>query len=154
MRWLSSRVDVNAFAIRSPNVYTDYYRCNAVATNDRECSVRLRRLCSATIQDKKKFEQSLLLVRRRGYVFTQEELYRGAWGLAAPILDENGAAIASLAITGVNFRPPQKRLPRFIAMIRQAAREISERLTKIAPTEQANANEQLIRRERYGKRSA
>jgi DNA-binding IclR family transcriptional regulator len=93
-------------------------------------SVRLKRLCSATIQDKKKLEESLLVVRRQGYAFTREELYRGAWGLAAPILDENGVAIASLAITGVNFRPPGSRLPQFISMIRRAAREISEKLTK------------------------
>jgi DNA-binding IclR family transcriptional regulator len=104
-----------------------------IAEKDRQRylrSVRLKRLCSATIQDKKMLEESLLLVRRRGYAFTQEELYRGAWGLAAPILDENGVAIASLAITGVHFRPPQKRLPHFISIIQQAAREISERLTK------------------------
>jgi DNA-binding IclR family transcriptional regulator len=93
-------------------------------------SVRLKRLCVATIRDKQKLEESLLLVRRRGYAFTREELYRGAWGLAAPILDENGVAIASLAITGVNFRPPGSRLPQFISMIQQAAREISKKLTK------------------------
>jgi DNA-binding IclR family transcriptional regulator len=93
-------------------------------------SVRLKRFCRATIQDKRKLEQSLLLIRRRGYAFTQEELYRGAWGLAAPILDEDGVAIASLAITGVQFRSPQKRLPQFISMIREAAQEVSEKLTK------------------------
>ncbi len=93
-------------------------------------SVRLKRFCTATIQDKKKLEQSLLLIRRRGYAFTQEELYRGAWGLAVPILDEDGVAIASLAITGVKFRSPQKRLPQFISMIREAAQEVSEKLTK------------------------
>ncbi len=91
-------------------------------------SVRLARLCTATIQDKRRLEQSLLLIRRRGYDFTQEELYRGAWGLAAPILNEAGVAIASLAITGVKFRSPQKRLRQFISMIREAAQEISEKL--------------------------
>ncbi len=91
-------------------------------------SVRLKRLCTATIRDKRALEQSLVLIRRRGYAFTQEELYRGAWGLAAPIVDEEGVAIASLAITGVEFRPPQKRLPLFIAMIRDAARDVSGKL--------------------------
>lgn len=98
-------------------------------------SVDLKRLCTATIQDRKKLEQSLLLIRRRGYALSQEEVYRGAWGLAAPILDEQGVAIASLAITGVKFRLPQKRLPRFISMIREAAREISERLKKVNAVE-------------------
>lgn len=93
-------------------------------------SVRLKRFCRATLQDKRKLEQSLLAIRKRGYDFTQEELYRGAWGLAAPILDENGVAIASLAITGVKFRLPQKRLSQFISMIRGAARDISDKLKK------------------------
>lgn len=93
-------------------------------------SVRLKRLCTATIQDKRKLEQSLLLIRRRGYAFTQEELYRGAWGLAAPILDTEGVAIASLAITGVRFRSPQKKLPLFILLIRETAQELSEKLSK------------------------
>ncbi len=91
-------------------------------------TVRLKRLCKATILDKRKMEQSLLLIRSRGYDFTQEELYQGAWGLAAPILDEDGVAVASVAITGVQFRMPGKRLPRFISLVRQAAQEISERL--------------------------
>ncbi len=92
-------------------------------------SLRLKRLCTATIMDKRKLLQSLALIRRRGYAFTQEELYRGAWGLAAPILDRNGVAVASLAITGVRFRPPQKKLPYFTSLIQQAAREISEKLS-------------------------
>lgn len=91
-------------------------------------TVRLKRLCKATILDKRKMEQSLLLIRSRGYDFTQEELYQGAWGLAAPILDKDGVAVGSVAITGVQFRMPGKRLPRFISLVRQAAQEISERL--------------------------
>jgi len=90
-------------------------------------SVRLKRLCTATIQDKGKLRQKLLQIRNRGYDLTQEELYRGAWGLAAPILND-GAVVASIAITGVKFRMPGRRLPRFISLVRQAAEEISEKL--------------------------
>ena len=93
-------------------------------------SVRLARLCTSTVVDKRRLEQSLLLIRRRGYDLTQEELYRGAWGIAAPILDEAGVAIASLAIAGVNFRLPKKRLPQFISMIREGAQEISAKLRR------------------------
>jgi len=90
--------------------------------------VRLKRLCVATVQDKKKLEQKLFQIRNRGYELTQEELYRGAWGLAAPILDDDGVAVAAIAITGVKFRMPGKKLPRFISLVRQAAQEISEKL--------------------------
>ena len=91
-------------------------------------SVRLKRLCTATIQDKGKLKQKLLQIRNRGYDLTQEELYRGAWGLAAPILDDDGVVVASIAITGVKFRMPGRKLPRFISLVRQAAQEISDKL--------------------------
>ena len=91
-------------------------------------SVRLKRLCTATIQDKGKLRQKLLQIRNRGYDLTQEELYRGAWGLAAPILNDDGVVVASIAITGVKFRMPGRKLARFISLVRQAAEEISEKL--------------------------
>ncbi len=93
-------------------------------------TVRLKRLCTATIRDKRKLEQHLVLIYQRGYDFTQEELYHGAWGLAAPILGEDGVAVASLAITGLRFRMPQKKLPRFISLVQECAREVSENLKK------------------------
>ncbi len=91
-------------------------------------TVRLKQLCMATIQDKRKMEQRLSLIRTRGYDFSQEELYRGAWGLAAPILGEDRVAVGAIAITGLIFRRPQKRLAKFISMIREGAQEISEKL--------------------------
>src|SRR2546428_2588735 len=72
-------------------------------------SVRLKGLCTATICDPVALEKRLSLIRERGYDLTQEELYKGAWGLAAPILNEQGVAVASLAITGVIFRSPEKK---------------------------------------------
>ncbi len=91
-------------------------------------TVRLKRLCASTIVDKARLEKALSLIRSRGYDFTQEERHQGAWGLAAPILDADGVAVGSIAITGVRFRPPQKKLPRFISLLKTAAREISEKL--------------------------
>lgn len=93
-------------------------------------SVRLKRQCTSTILDKGQLEKALNVVRSRGYDFTQEELYRGAWGLAAPILNDEGVAIASLAVTGVVFRPPGKKLSRFISLVRTSAEEVSQRLKK------------------------
>lgn len=93
-------------------------------------SVRLKRLCTSTIVNKGQLENALSVIRSRGYDFSQEELYRGAWGLAAPIFNEEGAAIASLAITGVVFRPAEKKLPRFISLVRAAAEEVTEKLKR------------------------
>jgi IclR family KDG regulon transcriptional repressor len=91
-------------------------------------TVKLKRLGASTIIDKAKLEKALSLIRSRGYDFTQEERHQGAWGLAAPILDAENVAVGSIAITGVRFRPPQKKLPRFISLLKTAAREISEKL--------------------------
>ena len=93
-------------------------------------SVRLKRLCKSTILDKSRLERALSVIRSRGYDFTQEELYRGAWGLAAPVFNEEGVAIASLAVTGVVFRPPEEKLPRFISLVRAAAEEVTEKLRR------------------------
>lgn len=91
-------------------------------------SVPLKPLCAATIVDKGKLEKALSVIRGRGYDFSQEERHQGAWGLAAPILNEDDVAIGSIAITGVRFRLPQKKLPRFISLLKEAAGEISEKL--------------------------
>lgn len=91
-------------------------------------TVKLKRLCASTIVDKAKLEKALSLIRSRGYDLTQEERHQGAWGLAAPILNEENVAIGSIAITGIRFRLPQKKLPRFIALLKEAAGEISEKL--------------------------
>jgi DNA-binding IclR family transcriptional regulator len=56
--------------------------------------------------------------------------------LAAPILNEKDVAIGSIAITGIRFRLPQKKLPRFISLLKEAAGEVSGRL-KNARTDDA-----------------
>lgn len=91
-------------------------------------TVKLKRLGASTIVDRARLEKALSLIRSRGYDFTQEERHQGAWGLAAPILDADGVAVGSIAITGVRFRPPRKKLPRFISLLKTAVGEISDKL--------------------------
>ncbi|MBI2348181.1 MAG: IclR family transcriptional regulator [Deltaproteobacteria bacterium] len=91
-------------------------------------TVRLKQLCSSTIVDKARLEKALSVIRSRGYDFSQQERHQGAWGLAAPILNEKDAAIGSIAITGIRFRLPQKKLPRFISLLKEAAGEVSGKL--------------------------
>ena len=99
-------------------------------------TVKLKRLCASTIVEKVKLEKTLLRIRSQGYDFSQEERHQGAWGLAAPILNEKDVAIGSIAITGIRFRLPQKKLPRFISLLKETAGAISEKL-KNASTVQA-----------------
>lgn len=112
-------------------------------------TVRLKRLCASTIVDKTKLEKALSLIRSRGYDFTQEERHQGAWGLAAPILNEDHVAVGSIAITGIRFRLPQKKLPRFISLLKEAAGEISEKLKNARTGETARTRAPAPRRD-YG----
>ena len=112
-------------------------------------TVKLKRLGASTIVDRAKLEKALSAIRGRGYDFTQEERHQGAWGLAAPILDADNVALGSVAITGLRFRPPQKKLPRFISLVKAAAAEISEKL-KNGRSVEAGKSLSAERRRHYG----
>ncbi len=54
-------------------------------------------------------EQELAAVRRRGYAVSHDELETGVAGLAAPVLDSNGAAVASVGVVAPVTRLPAER---------------------------------------------
>lgn len=66
------------------------------------------------------------IIRRRGYAVSTDELEHGASGVAAPILDQHGVAVASLGVVAPTPRLPDPAVlgPR----IAQTAMEISRRL--------------------------
>ncbi len=65
-------------------------------------------------------------VRQRGVAYTRDELEPGASGVAAPVFDHTGRAVAAVGIVAPNARLPD---PESIALrVLRSAREISERL--------------------------
>lgn len=65
-------------------------------------------------------------VRQRGVAYTRDELEHGASGVAAPVFDHTGRAVAAVGIVAPNTRLPD---PESIALrVLRSAREISERL--------------------------
>ncbi len=65
-------------------------------------------------------------VRQRGVAFTRDELEPGASGVAAPVFDHTGRAVAAVGIVAPTARLPE---PEAIALrVLRSAREISERL--------------------------
>lgn len=71
-------------------------------------------------------EQSLQVVRQRGVAYTRDELEPGASGVAAPVFDHTGRAVAAVGIVAPTARLPE---PETVALrVLRAAREISERL--------------------------
>jgi DNA-binding IclR family transcriptional regulator len=65
-------------------------------------------------------------VRQRGVAYTRDELETGASGVAAPVFDHTGKAVAAVGIVAPSARLPE---PEQVALrVLRAAREISERL--------------------------
>jgi DNA-binding IclR family transcriptional regulator len=71
-------------------------------------------------------DPSLQSVRQRGVAYTRDELEPGASGVAAPVFDHTGRAVAAVGIVAPTARLPE---PEAVALrVLRAAREISERL--------------------------
>lgn len=65
-------------------------------------------------------------VRQRGIAYTRDELEPGASGVAAPVFDHSGTAVAAVGIVAPSARLPE---PESIALrVLRAARNISEQL--------------------------
>jgi DNA-binding IclR family transcriptional regulator len=71
-------------------------------------------------------DPSLQSVRQRGVAYTRDELEPGASGVAAPVFDHTGRAVAAVGIVAPTARLPE---PEQIALrVLRTAREVSERL--------------------------
>jgi DNA-binding IclR family transcriptional regulator len=71
-------------------------------------------------------DAALQPVRQRGVAYTRDELEQGASGVAAPVFDHTGRAVAAVGIVAPTARLPE---PEIIALrVLRSAREISERL--------------------------
>ena len=71
-------------------------------------------------------DPSLQPVRQRGIAFTRDELEQGASGVAAPVFDHSGKAVAAVGIVAPSSRLPE---PDPVALrVLRTARDVSERL--------------------------
>lgn len=71
-------------------------------------------------------DPQLQSVRQRGVAYTRDELEAGASGVAAPVFDHLGKAVAAVGIVAPTARLPE---PENVALrVLRSAREISERL--------------------------
>lgn len=88
----------------------------------------LPRYTSNTITDPDALADELRRIRSQGYATSDQEIYEGAWGVAAPILDSSGHAIASLGVSGPTFRRSAEVQARSIELAVRYASEITERM--------------------------
>jgi DNA-binding IclR family transcriptional regulator len=73
-------------------------------------------------------DPDLAEARRRGYVFSSGELEPGAAGLAAPVLDGAGVALASIGVVAPDHRLPD--LGELAAAVRAAAHRVERELAR------------------------
>lgn len=90
----------------------------------RVLQARLAQLTPATVQDPKLLERQLVEVRKQGYSISMGERLVGAVGIAAPIRDAAGFAVASVQVTIPQHRFDRRRLPVIARHVMQAAERI------------------------------
>ncbi len=62
-----------------------------------------------THPDPARIERELTAIRRNGYAISHDELEEGVTGIAAPILDVRGTAVASIGVVAPTARLPRER---------------------------------------------
>jgi DNA-binding IclR family transcriptional regulator len=89
-------------------------------------SVRLRKVTPRTVTSSAQLHRQLAQIREQGYHYSEAEYVRGSWGLAAPILDAHGVAVASLSLAGVLSGPASRpEVGSLARMLLEATRDIS-----------------------------
>jgi DNA-binding IclR family transcriptional regulator len=84
-----------------------------------------------SITDKKKLKIQLKKIRDQGYVISWGEVDKGAIGIGAPILDENGKLLYGLSIAGPEERIKSYGLNKAINKVVTVAEEISDKINLI-----------------------
>jgi IclR family transcriptional regulator, acetate operon repressor len=85
----------------------------------------LPRVTERTLATPKELRADLEQVRQRGYAVDDEEHAVGLRCVAAPVLDEHGAPLAGISVSGPTARIPDHRLSLLGAMVAEAAHAVT-----------------------------
>jgi len=89
---------------------------------------KLSRYTPLTITKKSQLRAELEQVRKQGYAVAVDELEEGLTAVAAPVRNAHGDVIASMSVSGPTFRLPPARVDEVLALLLEAATEVSHRL--------------------------
>ena len=92
---------------------------------ERVAAGSLERLCGATITDADALRANLAEVRERGWAISFEETNVGVWGVAVPLLDEDGTAVAAVGLAGPSARLSPDEVRDHLERLRDGAVEIA-----------------------------
>lgn len=88
----------------------------------------LRRFTPATLTDVEALMTRLANIREDGYSITRSEVDSDVLGIAAPIRDEQGRVVAAVSVAAVATRVDRSAESEMVERVRDAAREIGNRL--------------------------
>ena len=86
---------------------------------------KLERLCQATITDPNVMRDELARIRRRGWAGSFEETNVGVWGVAVPVLDDDGDVTCAVGVAGPSARLSATNVRADIERVHAAALEIA-----------------------------
>lgn len=90
--------------------------------------LRLDRLTPFTLTGRAELGRRLDEIRARGYETSEEEIFEGTMGIAAPIFDYRGEVVAALSIGGVKDRMTRSGLSGLVELVVWGAADISRTL--------------------------
>ncbi|WPP01722.1 IclR family transcriptional regulator [Pseudomonas sp. HR96] len=107
-----------------------------LASEERETVIRynLPRLQDFHLYDEVFLRAEIETVRRLGYAGRNTNVLPGMAGLAVPILDRNGHAVAALSVATLSDRLGPDRLPTVVQMLKREAAAIGPQINPFDPT--------------------
>jgi DNA-binding IclR family transcriptional regulator len=88
-----------------------------------------------TVTDPARLRRQVEEIRRTGFGLAEEELELGLSGVAAPILNYEGTAVAAISVSGPSSRLPGERLREVGLVLRKTAGLVSARLGYVEPNQ-------------------
>lgn len=123
--WVGKRMDLHSTGVGKALLAFS-------SANDVEALIRgrgLKRKTPRTIATHAGFLRELEKVRERGYAIDDEENSLGARCVAAPVIDSYGKVLAAVGLSGTIGQIDKASLRKTAEIAKEAAREISRRLT-------------------------
>lgn len=100
---------------------------------DAICDGQLTPICRATITRPDRLREHLREVRRRGWAISFEETDEGVWGIALPIVGDNGTAIAAFGLAAPRYRLEASHVRHQLTALHEVAQAVADRLGYSVP---------------------
>ena len=97
------------------------------------CRGQLKPMCRATITRPDRLRAHLAEVRRRGWAISFEETDHDVWGIALPIVNGQGTAVAAVGLAGPRNRLDASQVRHQLRALHEAALSVADRLGYAVP---------------------